>query len=124
MPGGGARRNHRPARRIDLPHHLVARPGPAGDREQRSAARSRVAADRCAYSRRARSGAFLMAKDKPRLFLDADGVLADFDLAACELLGMKPKEFIARHGRGAFWGRLAKARNFYGTLPEMTDARV
>ena len=64
-----------------------------------------------------------MAKE-PRLFLDADGVLADFDQGAVELLGMKPKAFIDRHGRGAFWKRLAKAKNFYGALPEMLDARV
>ena len=59
----------------------------------------------------------------PRLFLDADGVLADFDLAARRLLGSRPKEFIDRHGRGTFWKRLAKAGNFYGSLPEMPDAR-
>jgi len=58
-----------------------------------------------------------------RLFLDADGVLADFDLAARELLGASPKQYIAEHGRGEFWKRLAKAPNFYGTLPEMPDAR-
>jgi len=61
---------------------------------------------------------------KPRLFLDADGVLADFDASAQRLLGMKPKAFIARHGRGEFWKRLARAKNFYGTLPEMSDARL
>jgi 5'(3')-deoxyribonucleotidase len=61
---------------------------------------------------------------EPRLFLDADGVLADFDLGARKLLGMKPKEFIANHGRGTFWKRLANAKNFYGTLPEMHDARL
>ena len=59
----------------------------------------------------------------PRLFLDCDGVLADFDLAARQLLGMTPKQYIAAHGRGAFWSKLAKARNFYGSLPEMPDAR-
>ena len=59
----------------------------------------------------------------PRLFLDADGVLADFDGAARQLLGMRPNEFIAKHGRGTFWKRLARARSFYGTLPEMPDAR-
>ena len=59
-----------------------------------------------------------------RLFLDADGVLADFDAGAQRLLGMKPKAFIARHGRGEFWKRLARAKNFYGTLPEMSDARL
>ena len=61
---------------------------------------------------------------QPRLFLDADGVLADFDLSARRLLGMSPKQFIAKHGRGAFWKRLAGAKNFYGSLPEMPDARL
>lgn len=65
-----------------------------------------------------------MDKHQPRLFLDADGVLADFDLAVRRLLGARPKEFIARHGRGTFWKRLAKAPNFYGSLPEMPDART
>ena len=60
----------------------------------------------------------------PRLFLDCDGVLADFDRGACELLGAKPKAYIAKHGRGAFWKRLAKATNFYGSLPEMPDGRL
>lgn len=60
---------------------------------------------------------------EPRLFLDADGVLADFDRGAKDLLGMSPKQFIARHGRGEFWKRLAGAKNFYGSLREMPDAR-
>jgi deoxypyrimidine-specific 5' nucleotidase type C protein (NT5C) len=59
----------------------------------------------------------------PRLFLDCDGVLADFDAGARRLLGLSPKEFIARNGRGTFWKRLAAAKNFYGSLPEMSDAR-
>ena len=60
----------------------------------------------------------------PRLFLDADGVLADFNRGARDLLGASPKDFIAEHGRGTFWKRLAKGPNFFGTLPEMADARV
>ena len=60
----------------------------------------------------------------PRLFLDADGVLADFDEGARRLLGMMPPEYERKHGRGGFWKRLANANNFYGTLPEMPDARV
>ena len=64
-----------------------------------------------------------MPGDMPRLFLDADGVLADFDLSARLLLGMRPKDYIAKHGRAAFWKRLATVPNFYGTLPEMPDAR-
>lgn len=59
----------------------------------------------------------------PRLFLDLDGVLADFDAGARALLGLSPAEFEARHGRSEFWRRIAKAPNFYGTLPEMPDAR-
>ncbi len=59
-----------------------------------------------------------------RLFLDADGVLADFDRGAKSLLGMSPRAFEAEHGRGTFWKRLAGAKNFYGTLPEMPGARL
>jgi 5'(3')-deoxyribonucleotidase len=64
-----------------------------------------------------------MAKDTPRLFLDADGVLADFDEGARRLLGATPAQFEAKHGRREFWRRIAKAENFYGSLPEMPDAR-
>jgi len=61
---------------------------------------------------------------EPRLFLDADGVLADFGLGVRRLLGMQPKAYIAAHGRAAFWKQLARAPNFYGSLPEMPDARI
>ena len=65
-----------------------------------------------------------MVKQQPRLFLDADGVLVDFDQGSRVLLGMSAKEFIAKCGRGTFWKRLAKAPNFYGDLPEVSDARI
>lgn len=61
---------------------------------------------------------------EPRLFLDADGVLADFDYGVRQLLGMRAKDYIERHGRATFWERLASAPNFYGTLIEMPDARI
>jgi len=61
---------------------------------------------------------------EPRLFLDADGVLADFDFGVRRLLGMRPKAYIAAYGRAAFWKQLAGAPNFYGSLPELPDARV
>ena len=59
-----------------------------------------------------------------KLFLDCDGVLADFDAGAKALLGMTPRQYEARHGRGAVWKRLAHAPAFYANLPEMADARL
>jgi hypothetical protein len=56
------------------------------------------------------------------LFLDCDGVLADFDAGVRAMLGMSPHEFEARHGKREFWRRIAKAPDFYATLPEMPDA--
>ena len=59
---------------------------------------------------------------QPRLFLDCDGVLADFDAGVRGLLGIDPRTFEARHGKGEFWKRLARAGDFYATLPKMPDA--
>jgi hypothetical protein len=60
---------------------------------------------------------------QPHLFLDCDGVLADFDAGVQRILGMTPSQFEDRHGRGEFWKRLARDPNFYGDLPQMPDAR-
>ena len=60
---------------------------------------------------------------EPRLFLDADGVLADFNHGVQRVLGMTPKKFIACYGRSEFWKRLGRAKNFYGSLPQMPDAQ-
>jgi hypothetical protein len=50
-------------------------------------------------------------------------VLADFDNAATELLGLPPREYERRHGPGRFWQQLARAPGgFYATLPLMPDA--
>lgn len=59
---------------------------------------------------------------EPKLFLDCDGVLADFDAGAQALLGMEAKAFEAKRGKGEFWKRLARAGDFYATLPKMPDA--
>ena len=59
----------------------------------------------------------------PQLFLDADGVLADFNAGARRLLGMPADAFQARHGSRELWKRIARADNFYGSLPQMPDAR-
>jgi deoxypyrimidine-specific 5' nucleotidase type C protein (NT5C) len=57
-----------------------------------------------------------------QLYLDCDGVLADFDRGATELLGMPPRAFEKQRGIGAFWQELARHPDFYGTLPLMPDA--
>lgn len=59
-----------------------------------------------------------------QLFLDCDGVLADFDAGAREILGMSPAEFERRHSKREFWRRIARAPDFYATLPELPDARM
>ena len=56
------------------------------------------------------------------LFLDLDGVLADFDAGARTVLGMSPRAFDERHGKREFWRRLARAKDFYAALPLMPDA--
>jgi 5'(3')-deoxyribonucleotidase len=61
---------------------------------------------------------------EPHLFLDCDGVLADFEAGACEALGMDLKSYERRYGPNRFWGRLAKTPDFYATLPLMPDAML
>src|SRR6185369_4217546 len=57
-------------------------------------------------------------------FLDCDGVLADFDAGAREVLGMSAEAFQQRYGSREFWRRIAKTPDFYGRLPLMADARI
>ena len=57
-----------------------------------------------------------------QLYLDCDGVLADFDKGATAVLGLPPDAFENRHGAGRFWRKLAAAPDFYFGLPLMDDA--
>ena len=57
-----------------------------------------------------------------QLYLDCDGVLADFDRGATAVLGLHPRAFEQRHGIGRFWQKLASAPDFYFGLPLMPDA--
>lgn len=60
---------------------------------------------------------------RKQIYLDCDGVLADFDAGAKAILGMAPAAFERRHGAREFWKRLAGAPDFFGSLPLMLDAR-
>lgn len=61
---------------------------------------------------------------KPRLFLDLDGVLADFDAGVQRLLGMSVAAYEKKRSKRDFWFRLMRADDFYGSLPEMSDGRM
>lgn len=57
-----------------------------------------------------------------KIFLDCDGVLADFDAHAIEYFGMHPREFESRFGAGTFWMAIKKKGDFFRSLPIMPDA--
>jgi FMN phosphatase YigB (HAD superfamily) len=55
-----------------------------------------------------------------KLFLDLDGVLADFDAGVEQLTGKRPDQQSTRD----MWRALAKAPDFFGTLAMMQDAHL
>jgi hypothetical protein len=57
-----------------------------------------------------------------QLYLDCDGVLADFDKGATAILGLPPTDYENRHGAARFWRKLAEAPDFYFGLPLLPDA--
>lgn len=58
-----------------------------------------------------------------KIFLDCDGVLADFDGYAETLLGLPPREFEARkHNDAALWEILYSHEDYFYKLPKMKDA--
>ena len=59
-----------------------------------------------------------------RLFLDCDGVLADFDGGVRALTGLSATELQARRGVGGFWKALATAPDFYAQLDPLPDAQA
>ena len=59
---------------------------------------------------------------RKQIFLDCDGVLANFDRGAEQVLGRPPGEFETRHGSREFWRRLAHADSFFERLEPMPDA--
>ncbi|MCM8557321.1 5' nucleotidase, NT5C type [Sphingomicrobium sediminis] len=57
-----------------------------------------------------------------RLFLDCDGVLADFDGGVRKLTGLSPDALEAERGKGGFWKALARADAFYADLDPLPGA--
>ena len=57
-----------------------------------------------------------------QLFLDADGVLADFDAYAHEYFGMPSREYEKKVGSKTFWKELQAKGDFYRNMPKMHDA--
>jgi len=58
-----------------------------------------------------------------QIYLDCDGVLADFDKAAEAIFGMPSAVFEERYGAGEFWRRLHNAGGFFEHLDLLPDAR-
>lgn len=57
-----------------------------------------------------------------KLFLDCDGVLADFDTHALEYFGKNPREVEAEQGSDFFWKQLEGRGDFFTSMPLMSDA--
>ncbi|HVC48505.1 MAG TPA: hypothetical protein VND90_14795 [Terracidiphilus sp.] len=58
-----------------------------------------------------------------QIFLDCDGVLADFDTTARQLFGQDSREAEAALGSDLFWNRISGCGDFYRNLPLIADAR-
>jgi len=58
-----------------------------------------------------------------QLFLDCDGVLADFDSHAERIFGLPPRQAQAEIGSERFWAELRNRPDFYRKLPLMPDAQ-
>lgn len=64
------------------------------------------------------------AAPRMQLFLDCDGVLADFDAAFEAAFGHPPRAYEDKHGPTAFWRNIREeAKEFYRHLPLMSDGR-
>ena len=75
----------------------------------------------------ARELAMLREEDpKYKIYLDMDGVVADFDKRFTDLAGMGPREFEEEYGKNAFWDFIDEGDNklvFWIGIPPMSDAK-
>ncbi len=61
-----------------------------------------------------------------KIYVDMDGVVADFDQRFLDLSGMMPREYEAKYGRDAFWEFIDEGENklkFWVGIPQMSDAQ-
>ena len=56
------------------------------------------------------------------VFLDCDGVLADFDKRAEEIFGMRGQDFEDQYGSKEFWRQIRNDDEFFLNLELMSDA--
>jgi hypothetical protein len=63
-----------------------------------------------------------MEKMKSQLFLDCDGVLANFNKRAIEICGMEPRQFEDTVGEQNFWDMIYGSDDFFYSLEPMSDA--
>src|SRR4051812_39600430 len=57
-----------------------------------------------------------------KIWLDCDGVMADFDTLASEVFGLPPRKAEVELGAKRFWVDLQAYEDFYFKLPLMPDA--
>lgn len=65
-------------------------------------------------------------KSKIKIYLDLDGVLADFNQRFRDLAGMEPTEFEEKYGKNAFWDFIDEGENkikFWVGIPVMDGAK-
>jgi len=65
-------------------------------------------------------------KSKYKVYLDMDGVLANFDKRFKDISGMEPKEFEAKYGTKEFWNLIDEENKvkFWVGIPEMPGAKA
>jgi len=65
-------------------------------------------------------------KSEYKVYLDMDGVLADFDKRFEDIAGMKPSEFENKYGTKAFWNLIDEENkiSFWVGIPEMPGAKA